>query len=139
MIGWTNLEGLWLVDGANADRLGVGSSVVMYATADGERLTFQDQLRLGSQALTELGWAGSAALGDTVDPKATYEVLWPMGPNCVARDDMPATSRAEFERDMARTAAGLPVLGPAGVVSVGTAACEHPGPQRVERHAQLGA
>jgi hypothetical protein len=113
MIGWIHDDGLWLARGDEARRLQVGAAVLAWLTPDGDLIKAD-----GAQVKTELGWAGPETLGIELDPDIVYRVLYPLGGMLLPCGEAPATSRAEFERALARGAGAPPD------VTIGRASCE---------------
>lgn len=97
MIGWISDDGLWLARGDEARRLQVGAAVLAWLNPDGELVKAD-----GAQVKTELGWAGPETMGIELDPTITYRVLYPLGGMLLPNGEAPATSRANFERGLAR-------------------------------------
>jgi hypothetical protein len=114
MIGWISDDGLWLARGDEAQRLQIGAAVLAWHTPDGELIKAD-----GAQVKTELGWAGPETMGIELDPTTTYRVLYPLGGMLLPNGEAPATSRAEFERALAR------FTGAPADVTVGRASCKH--------------
>lgn len=138
MIGWISDDGLWLARGDEARRLQIGAAVLAWLNPDGELVKAD-----GAQVKTELGWAGPETLGTELDPATVYRVLYPLGGMLLPNGEAPATSRANFERGLARAMGqdlpnGLHVH--RGGESIGRASCEHGSPvQRRAVYPAIGA